>query len=231
VYNENGIELYKLDKEKSSRPELFTPCNGWMIAIGSRLDNVIAFLTQPGFDLYDALVSRYENTLSDPDKFADEGIAEFLGLREEAVNHNAPIEAAREAKYREEMAARAERRQEELKRERDEYEAAIKNAELSIIEGCTVKEFDVGYKSLLLQLFRENGIELPLKTQGWVKSSMVEIYPHRDGDWSYRYSGNPSAVINGYINKLVEAVQVKYAQTAESEQDAPDDEYDYEFGD
>jgi hypothetical protein len=60
---------------------------------------------------------------------------------------------------------------------------------------------------------------------------MVEIYPRRDGGWSYRYSGNPSAVINGYINKLVEAVQAKYAQSAESERDAPDAEDDYEFGD
>ena len=101
VYSDGGIELYTMDKDKSSYPTLFTPCKGWMAGIGAGLDNVTAFLSQPGFDLYGEMVKRYEASLEIPDKWADIGIAEFLGRRGEADAHNAPIRDARERDGRE----------------------------------------------------------------------------------------------------------------------------------
>jgi hypothetical protein len=74
---------------------------------------------------------------------------------------------------------------------------------------------------LFLQLFRENGIELPLKTQGWVKTSLAEIYHSEDYGWSYRYYGRESTVIEGYINKLVDSVEAKH-RLLESEKDSPE---------
>jgi len=68
-----------------------------------------------------------------------------------------------------------------------------------------------------LQLFRENDIDLPLKTQGWVKSSLAAIYHDSDYGWNYRYYGRESTVIEGYINKLAAAVEAKH-QRSENEQ-------------
>jgi len=221
AYNENGIELYTMDKEKASYPTLYAPCNGWMIGIGpsSDLDKTLSFLTQPGFNLYDYLVERYETALNNLDKWADAGIAEFLGRREEADEHNRPIKEQREAERIDRIEKReAEQRAREEQAQR-EYETAIEKAETAIMDGRTVDNTEIGGRSLILQLFRENGIELPLKTQGWVKSSLANI--HRDGDngWSYNYYGGKgsqgSTVFKGYIKELADAIQYKrqYAQT------------------
>lgn len=212
IYNENGIELYTMDKQKSGSPTLYTPCNGWMIGIGPlhQLERLIAFLSAPGFNLYDRLVEDYEKQLADPQKWADVGIAEFLERREEANRHNTPIREARDLEYRERAEQREAAQKEREERARLEYETAIKEAEKAIIERRPVQNKEIGYKSLLLQLFREYGIELPLKTQGWVKSSLAEIHCTPDRGWSYQHYGRASTVIHEYLNQLAEAIEIRH---------------------
>ena len=134
VYSENGIELYAMDKDKASRPTMFAPCNGWMIGIGPlcELEKVIGFLTQPDFNLYDHLVRQYETALNNPDKWADAGIAEFLGRREEADAHNRPIKERREAERTERIEKLEAEQQAREEQARQEYETAIEEAETAI---------------------------------------------------------------------------------------------------
>ncbi|NMA25855.1 MAG: hypothetical protein GX936_09355 [Clostridiales bacterium] len=229
LYNENGIELYTMDKQKSGSPTLYAPCNGWMIGLGPlhQLDRFIAILSAPDFDLYNRLLEDYEKELADPQKWADVGVAEFLERREEADRHNRPIREARDLEHEQYVEQREAEEKEREERARLEYENAIKEAEKAILEGQPVNNKEIGSKSLILQLFREYGIELPLKTQGWVKSSLAEIH-QTDHGWSYRYYGRPSTVIHDYLDKLAEAVEIKHqhipAETYEGDIDFSHDD-------
>lgn len=239
TYNENGFELYTMDKEKASSPTLYVPCNGWMIGIGPQyeLEKALAFLTQPDFNLYAYIVNQYETSLGNPDKWADTGIAEFLGRRGEADEHNRPIEERRDTERTERSEKREAEQRERGEQARQKYETAIEEAEKAILDGWTVDNKEIGGRSLILQLFRENGIKLPLKTQGWVKSSLAEIHHTGDNGWSYSYYGRKgsqgSTVFRGYIKELADAIQYK-RQYAQAEPDAGNEDnsagYGYENG-
>lgn len=110
-----------------------------------------------------------------PDRWADLGFANLLGRREEAEAHNAPIwaERQRQAKLREaELEAQARQREQELQ---DRYTSAIREAEQNILAGKEVVNQDINGKSLIMQLFREHGISVPLKTQGWIINTLHSI--------------------------------------------------------
>jgi len=66
VYDENGITLYTMDKNSIESPAYFTACKGYMIGIGYDKENVIEYLSQPNFDLYDEIVKRYEASIQYP---------------------------------------------------------------------------------------------------------------------------------------------------------------------
>jgi len=47
-------------------------------------------------------------------------------------------------------------------------------------------------------------------TQGWVKSSLSEIYyDDKAEQWTYRSDGRPSSVIHPFIDRLVAAIQAR----------------------
>ena len=69
--------------------------------------------------------------------------------------------------------------------------------------------------SLILQLFRENGVKLPLRTQGWVKSALHSMdYNKARGCWNYRYfrSHKDSTTFLEYFGFLEQAIQEKEKQ-------------------
>lgn len=210
--NEYNLDLYQMDKDKSFNQTLYTPCNDWMIGLGPSygLEKIAEIMSQSDFNLHEKLKTQFENELADPHKWADVGVAEFLGRVEEAKAHNQPIREMRDAENKEREAARLERTEKEAAK----YKSSISDAEKAILDKTTVKNKDINGKNLILQLFRENGIELPLKTQGWVKSSLVSIFCYPDGEWSYRFklNGGASKVMDSYLNKLVETVETKYWQ-------------------
>lgn len=92
------------------------------------------------------------------------------------------------------------------------YKSAISRMERAILKKETVSNKVIGDKNLIVQLFRENGIEPPLKTQEWIKTALVQIYCNSDDNWTYRYKLNSgiNEFIDDNLNKLVEAIGVKY---------------------
>lgn len=47
---------------------------------------------------------------------------------------------------------------------------------------------EVNGKALIMQLFREHEIPVPLKTQGWIINALHSIrYSPESGQWDYRY--------------------------------------------
>jgi len=93
-----------------------------------------------------------------------------------------------------------------------EYGQAIKAAEGSILNKQAILNTDIHGKSLIMQLFREHEIVVPLRTQGWIIKSLSDIYFNEKFEkWNYHYlrGSKDSKVFNGYLPLLVSAVHTK----------------------
>ena len=211
----DGTELYLRDRDKGAdwNKTLFVNVDGWMFYVGSlaNKESVVKRLQEPGFNIRTFLEEGLNAGFANPKSWVDIGVAEFFGRKEEALAHNAPIREARDAANRERDEQREAERREQEEKNREKYETAIKTAEQNIVDKKPVSndELDEG-QSLILQLFRENKIDLPLKTQGWVKKSLAGIkYNSSNEYWTYSYYGRPSTVIMDYLSRLVSAVEAK----------------------
>lgn len=91
--------------------------------------------------------------------------------------------------------------------------------------------WEVNGKSLIMQLFREHGISVPLKTQGWIINALHDIrYSPESGQWHYHYYKNncDSTKMFELLPKLSAAIQTKQQFEEQGEADldttAPFDE-------
>lgn len=233
VHSDDGVALYTM---KNKKPDPWTALyllyDGWMINVGNLSDKEARIeeykIGVP--DYRQAMSDRLDEALSNPEKWANPYFAKFLGRLEEAQVHNEPIREAREEQRRMERQEREQREEEQRRQEQQDYETAIQSAKISILGMQELMNTDIRNTSLILQLFREVGVEVPLKTQGWIKSNLHSIYFHdRDGSCSYRYSGRDSTVFYSYLDKLVDAVVAEYTQTIEPQTEVDfEDEDDFE---
>lgn len=218
-YNENGIELYirNSDKEKYTRfPDMeysarvFAPCNGYMLYLDMkyRLDDILKKLSALEGGIYGEVERSFNAAMSNPNRYADLGFARILDRVEEAEKHNAPILERREAEYKQHRLERAEQERREKEAAEKEYAEAIAKAEKALLAGETVANPTINGKSLLLQLFREHNIELPLRTQGWVNNSLSS-FSYKDGYFQVRCSGRLSDPFMNGVIKLHEALLTK----------------------
>ena len=133
-----------------------------------------------------------------------------MGRVDEAKAHNAPIREAREQENRQRDSEREAERIATEQAEKSEYEKTIKTAETAILNKGTVTNSDVlGDKSLIMQLFKEHEIAVPLKTQGWIINALHDIhYDENKERWSYQYynTSRDSTVFYDYLPQLVSAV-------------------------
>ena len=71
---------------------------------------------------------------------------------------------------------------------------------------------EVNGKALIMQLFREHEIPVPLKTQGWIINALHSIrYSPESGQWDYRYykGSRDSTKMFELLPKLSAAIQTK----------------------
>ena len=71
---------------------------------------------------------------------------------------------------------------------------------------------EVNGKALIMQLFREHEIPVPLKTQGWIINALHSIrYSPESGQWDYRYyrKSRDSTKMFELLPKLSAAIQTK----------------------
>lgn len=123
------------------------------------------------------------------------------------------------AEYREERIRRQEeKRQEEIakckakEREKEEKHNAevqkiVADAENTIrIQGTLYNEEFEG-KTIVLYLLKKYGINMPIKTQGWVNNALAKVW-FRDGEITYSYykSSRNSTVFYGYLKELEEKI-------------------------
>ncbi len=229
-HNEDGIELFTMKKNDEFFATVYVPCEGYMVGIDQkhRLEEILKWLPTLEGGIKGEIEKRFNESLEYPGRWADFGYASLLGRVDEAEAHNAPIREERERRSQQEKTARAERERAEEIQRGEEYHQAIAKAEQDILSGGQVLNTDIQGKSLVMQLFREHEIAVPLKTQGWIIKSLYSIYYSQTGDfWNYRYSGNDSAVFRGLMIQLIEAVKTK-EQFAAADQCAGGDFNDFQ---
>lgn len=115
--------------------------------------------------------------------------------------------------YGNERRAQQDAREQQLAQERQaRYDSAIREAEGNIMAGKEVINREINGKSLIMQLFREHEIPVPLKTQGWIINSLHSIrYDPQIGEWNYRYfkGSRNSTKMFDLLSKLSAAIQTR----------------------
>lgn len=213
-YNENGIELYTMEKKREFFQTVYIPCDGFMVGIDQRhrLEEVLKWLPTLEHGIRGEIERVFNQSMEAPDRWADLGFANLLGRYEEAKAHNAPIAAERQ-RQADERRAQQEAREQQLTQERQaRYDSAIREAEGNIMAGKEVINREINGKSLIMQLFREHEIPVPLKTQGWIINSLHSIrYDPQIGEWNYRYfkGSRNSTKMFDLLSKLSAAIQTR----------------------
>ena len=97
-YNENGIELYTMEKKREFFQTVYIPCDGFMVGIDQRhrLEEVLKWLPTLEHGIRGEIERVFNQSMEAPDRWADLGFANLLGRYEEAKAHNAPIAAERQ---------------------------------------------------------------------------------------------------------------------------------------
>jgi len=214
-FNYEGYELFTLKSQDEYFRQVYVQCEGYMLGIDQhhRLEEIKKWLDGLENGVKGEVEKRFNESMADPRKWADHGFANILGRADEATAHNAPIREAREREYEQQNAEREAKRIAEKEAEKKEYEQAIRTAENKILNRQTVLNTDLpDGKSLIMQLFREHEISIPLKTQGWIIKSLADIhYSENHDEWSYNYftKSKNSTVFFDYLPLLISAVQTK----------------------
>lgn len=211
-HNENGVELYTRYNQKDMFQTVYVPCEGFMIGIDQnrQVDEILAWLSTLENGIKGEIEKEFNESMENAGKWADLGCAAVLGREDEAREHNAPIREACRQQSKQEEASRVEREGARQTQMAESRRQAILKAEQDILNGRPVENTEVGGKPLILQLFREHNISVPLRTQGWIIGSLRSIqYDTEKQTWSYRHIHNDSTVIGTLLSRLLEAVQTK----------------------
>jgi hypothetical protein len=186
-----------------------TSASGYLVQLGEteRLEN----LTEQKLDTFvlDA-ITKLDRQLSDEAEWADFAAAALLNRIDEAEAHNRPVRELREAEYRAEHAARTES-DKRLAAEKQQILTARVDEIAKAIE--TGSKIQVAYsagehqgKNPVLELFKLYGVEIPLRTQGWVNNKLAAI--SGEGYSYYKQNGGrPSAVFMNCLRKLTAEIK------------------------
>lgn len=126
----------------------------------------------------------------------------------------------------------AQIREQEIKKEKilekrkKELNNSILEAENRLLnkQGIDNINIDVYYSayeykttSLVLYLMKKNCIDVPLRTQGWIRKSLLEVNFEVDGRLSYSYIGRKSKVIFEYLDLLLASIEKNKKAVNENE--------------
>lgn len=177
--------------------------------------------TETEFDEVIAKIAeQFELDLANPAKWTKYQHAAVVNRLDDCEAHNVPVRAAREAESQARHEAAERERHEEQRQAQEKYEArideiadAMKNGK-TISVGYNENEFDG--KNPMLDLFKRYGIDLPLRTQGWVNTGLAEI---TDGSYRYyksKHKGD-SSTFSTYLIKLRDAIRQEQIEQAQGD--------------
>ena len=117
---------------------------------------------------------------------------------------------AREEKEAKERAEREAMEKEKEEKHNAEVQKVVDNAEYKIFHQEEVENEEVDGVSVINVLMRKHGINVPLRTQGWINSKLAKIIFNKDGKISYKFYGKSqrdnSTVFKKYLVELETAI-------------------------
>lgn len=137
----------------------------------------------------------------------------YGGLAEHYTEYMSVVKREQEAERQKRKLEEKRRLDAEEKRRQSEFDTQLFNAENSILKKEKVENAKTHKgSSLFLELFKANGIRLPLRTQGWVNDVLAEVTFKFDGSITYCYfsRGNDSKMFKGYLRMLEEKILEKH---------------------
>ncbi len=109
----------------------------------------------------------------------------------------------REEKRQAAIAEREAKEREEEERHNAEVQRTVAGAENTIRTQGTLQNEEFEGKTIVLYLFKKYGINVPIKTQGWVNNALAKVW-FQDGEITYSYytSSKDSTVFWKYLKEL-----------------------------
>ncbi len=113
----------------------------------------------------------------------------------------------REEKRQEEIAERKAKEREEKEKHNAEVQRTVAGAENTIRTQGTLHNEEFEGKTIVLYLLKKYGINVPIKTQGWVNNALAKVW-FQDGEITYSYytSSKDSTVFYRYLKELEEKI-------------------------
>jgi hypothetical protein len=128
-----------------------------------------------------AIAAAFDKQLAEPNVWADFTASAFLDRICEAEAHNVPVRELREAERQSERELQKEQDKQYAAEKREIFNARVDEIAKAIGSGGSInvaydaREYDG--KNPILELFRRYGVELPLRTQGWINTTLAAITP------------------------------------------------------
>jgi hypothetical protein len=155
--------------------------------------------------------AAFDKQLAEPAEWVDYTAAALLNRMDEAEAHNAPVKAMREARSQAEREARIERDKQLAAEKLAIFDARVDEIAKAIESGGQISvAYDAGAyegKNPVLELFRLYGVNLPLRTQGWVNNRLSEIKGEGYAFYN-RNGGKASSAFMDSYRRLMRAVKL-----------------------
>lgn len=129
-----------------------------------------------------AAIKRYVNARDNGGNHADFVGALFLDELDKCVELAAELGKKREEEEREKERQREAAAQKEREEEEAENNRLMQEAEKAFIDGGTVKDGET-----IMRLAEKYGVNVPIRTRGWILNSLAECTLTEGGNVSYKY--------------------------------------------
>jgi hypothetical protein len=147
----------------------------------------------------------FEKDMAEPTQWAKYQHAAVLNRLDECEAHNAPVRKLRADEDKARREAQTRHDAQERREKQAKYDSRLDEIADAVRSGKTIsvgyKEYEYDGKNPVLDLFKLYGVDLPLRTQGWVNTGLAEIT-----DGSYRYYKSKrkgdSTAFGGHLKKL-----------------------------
>ena len=231
-FNRDGKRIYVKVEEPVGKYQLFTQDKDgdealYFMTASGRIDRTAQYFNddwdeetrkyvnhRPTEEELDGLIAkvqeRFEQDISDPTKWAMYQHAAVLNRLDECETHNIPVRQAREEQDRERRETAAQERADEKRQASEKYDARVNEIAEALGSGKTISvgydEYAYDGKNPVLDLFKLYGIDLPLRTQGWVNTGLAEINATNYRYYKGKHKGD-STTFSKYLKQLRVAVE------------------------
>ena len=215
----DGYRFYAIRNKTQNYDNAYVQINEYVYPICSisRIDDAVQEIKNKNIDLLKWIEDDFNNRMSNKMQSVSIGIAEMLGRKEEAIEHNKILYEIRKAEKEQREKERQEENAKFVKNNKvvinqiEKAEQAIINKQKVDNINITIynSKYDSNTTSLILYLMKKYNIKVPIKTQGWINNALANIKPDEySNGYTYEYytSSANSTVFRKYLNELVDKV-------------------------